>query len=108
MDDQILIQSLQELATLKPGNKISMKTGRLVVDKSANPFTRWLGGDSRTNTVIVLGSLIDQAFASQNRCVTGLILNALPGIENLKSTYQKDYGICMQLEEICNKIKNAY
>ncbi len=105
MNEQILIQSLQELATLKPGNKITMKTGRLTVDTRANGVSRWLSGDSRTNTVIVLASLVDQAIATQNRAITSLLQNSLQGIENLKVTYQKDYGICMQLEEICAKIK---
>lgn len=104
MNDYIT-KSLQALATVKPGNKISTKNGVLTVDKNASAIARWFSGDSRTNTVIIIASLVDQGFA---QCVTPVLLtSALQGIENLKVTYQKDYGICMQLDEICNKIKNT-
>ena len=106
IDDVVLIQSLQNIATIQPGEKASIRNGLVTKDSNANPFFRWLSGDNRNMTLIVIQEIVEVSFVSMNPIVQNLISQVPSGLRNLKETYKTDKHTCKQIDVVLDRIKN--
>ena len=116
-----IILDLEILKQVSENDKIAiiLKDGSksLCVDTASpfSTFTRWYNGYNRESCVDYLETLvkkietIDKFFIEGNHSNTAKLLNktikaAIPGIENLKKTYNNDSIIIAKLTIIINKL----
>jgi len=105
MKDEVLIKSLQAIATLKSGEKISCRKGYLTKDATPSPFKRWMSGDSRAATIVIASEIIKLSFTSLNPLVNNLLTLVPEGFENLKLTYIGDTYMNQAIDLILDEIK---
>lgn len=101
-----LFKSLQNIATVQPGEKLSTKKGYITRDAIPSPLMRWLNGDSRTSCLLEITTVLDAAFVSLDPGVNNLIAQVPTGLENLKETYKDDSAFCYSVDGIINRVKN--
>ena len=105
MKDEVIVKSLQALATLKVGDKISSRKGYLTKDETPKSFKRWLNGDSRAATIAISTQIISSSFVSLNPTVASLIVLLPESLENLKLTYVGDNTMCTAVNLLLDQIK---
>ena len=103
-DDQIL-QCLLVLTAIRPGNKISLRYGVFEIDTRPRSFLRWLGGDNRVTTFILITEVVNAAIMSTSPAVHDALFRIPIGLENLKMTYATDHTMCAALDNLCERIK---
>jgi hypothetical protein len=101
-----MLKSLQNIATIQPGEKLSTVGGNITRDARPNPVTRWLNGDNRHTCISAINALLDEAFVSLDVNVSNLIPQVPGGLENLKETYKCDGAFCSSLDVVINRVKN--
>ena len=101
-----ILKSLQNIATIQPGEKLSTHKGYITRDSSPSPVTRWLNGDRRSTGLVAIHTVLDEAFVSLDVNVNNLITHVPRGLENLKETYKSDASFCNSVDAIINRVKN--
>jgi hypothetical protein len=101
-----MLKSLQNIATIQPGEKLSTVGGCITRDSRPNPVTRWLNGDRRSTSLLAIHTVLDEAFVSLDVNVNNLITQVPGGLENLKETYKSDASFCNSVDAIINRVKN--
>jgi hypothetical protein len=106
MDEKTLIFSLQIIASLQPGEKISTSSGVLKKELRPNPIKRWFNGDTRETTLTVIQHILEIAFVTLNPYIQELIGQVPSGLTNLKETYNTDEKICRQINILVERVKS--
>lgn len=99
-------KSLQNIATVQPGDKLSTRNGYITRDTSPSPVYRWLSGDNRETCLAMVQATLDEAFVSLDPGVSNLLPQVPGGLENLKETYKTDGAFCNSVDAIINRVKN--
>ncbi len=101
-----IFKSLQSIATIQPGEKLSTRKGYITRDQRPSPMYRWLSGDSRDTCLAMIHATLDEAFVSLDTGVSNILPQVPGGLENLKETYKSDGTFCNSVDAIINRVKN--
>jgi hypothetical protein len=120
-----LITNLENIASLKESDKLSIDNELLVIDEVSffQSFYRKYNNDSRTTTIEHIEKIIKEIFeyidnlnSEQNifkektisdyNKINQYLIRTIPGLQNLKITYFNDIKITNRIDLIIIKIEN--
>jgi hypothetical protein len=97
-----IIQSLNILEKVEPGQKLSFSGGKITIVEKPTAIGRWYAGDSKHKTLIEVSKIVDNAMNIGVPIDTKIIT----ALENLKVTYHKSKEIVLALAGLQKHIKN--
>ena len=112
-DDDDLTINLKSVALIRAGEKLVVIDKHIITDTRPFQFVlRWLTGDTRTESLEALKTLIEDVTRAINnsanhRHKTELLLllpGARAGLDRLKTTYDGDCVTVLTLENLCASI----
>jgi|LauGreDrversion4_2_1035121.scaffolds.fasta_scaffold1041117_1 hypothetical protein len=102
MRNDHILTSLKVIASLKEGQKISVRHGLMKIDPNPSGFLRWISGDSRQVSLLHLTLVIQEALLA---AMYKELEEAAKGLETLKVTYGDDIAYVASIDILINKIR---
>lgn len=79
-EKRIIIKAVSVIQSIKAGDKLTLRSGNLEIDKKPNLLIRWLSGDSKYVTMRHIKYVVENALEMGIKIDT-------TGLKNLQETY---------------------
>ena len=96
-----VLTTLKVVGSLQEGQKLSVRSGLVSIDKKPASFIRWINGDSRSTTLSYIYAVVNEALLLN---LDAELIASIEGFKTLKVTYSGDEATVAYIDVILDKM----